>query len=106
MASSPAFKINLNSEVFDKMKGKKSRYIRPSAIAIEPNTGDIYITEGVKPKLLILDSKGKAKSLHKLGSEFDQPEGLGFSPDGKLFISNEGKGDPGNIIQLQSLNLN
>jgi sugar lactone lactonase YvrE len=29
---------------------------------------------------------------------FPQPEGICFSPDGKLFISTEGKGQPGKIM--------
>ena len=75
--------------------------MQPSAIAIHPQTGDIYVTEATNPKLLVLDRTGKLKSLKILNSEeFYKPEGISFSPEGKMFISNEGKDDPGNILEV------
>lgn len=101
----PAFVINLEDEIFTPYKGKKSgSEMQPAALAIDPLTGDIYITEATKPKLLVLDSAGKIKSLRKLSSsEFNQPEGITFSPEGRIFISNEGKGKKieGNILEIK-----
>ena len=99
MAVKPVYKIDLNNEIF---KGEKSKThsIQPSDMGVHPLTGDIFIIEGTKPKLLILNSKGDILSLYDLkGQEFSQPEGLSFSPDGLMYISNEGK--PGNVLQVQ-----
>ncbi|QNF31556.1 SdiA-regulated domain-containing protein [Adhaeribacter swui] len=99
----PVYKINLRDPAFAEVKAKKENtIIQPSEINIHPRTGDIYVTEATKPKLLIMDSSGKIKRLLHLSSgDFAQPEGLAFSPEGDLFISNEGKKEPGNILQVQ-----
>lgn len=102
MTERPVFKINLHDKVFENVKGKKTEsVIQPSAIALHPKTGDIYITEGKSPKLLIMDSRGNIKALLKLkSSDFNQPEGICFNPEGDLYISNEGSKEPGNILEL------
>lgn len=99
----PVYKINLRDPAFADLKTKKENAImQPSEINVHPQTDDIYITEATKPKLLILDSSGKIKTLLTLSSsEFSQPEGITFSPDGDLFISNEGKKEAGNILQVK-----
>lgn len=95
------FTIALNKEVSDTKE--KSETLKPSAMAIHPETGEIYVLEGAKPKLLVLDPGGKPHHLRKLkGKEFIQPEGLAFSPGGTLFIANEGsKKKPGNILRVR-----
>lgn len=105
MAEQPVLKINLQDKIFENVKGKKKNSrIQPSAIAIHPKTGDIYILEGAKPKLLIMDSTGKIKALKQLdNSDFKQPEGISFSPEGTLYISNEGRKEPGNILRLEGM---
>lgn len=104
MDESPVFKIDLNDPAFKDVKAKKAGdRMQPAAIAIHPKTNEIYIIEGSKPKLLVLNSSGSIKELKKLkNSQFNQPEGISFSPDGTLFISNEGKkNEPGNILKLE-----
>ncbi|WP_207532403.1 hypothetical protein [Desertivirga arenae] len=105
MAKEPTYKINFDHPVFEKVKAKKQEsVIAPSAIAIHPQTGDIYITEGTKPKLLIMDKNGNIKDLRKLNkSDFNQPEGIIFRPDASLFVSNEGTKTPGNILEIEAL---
>ena len=104
MEESPVYKIDLSNKIFNEVnKGKIENSIRPSDIAIHPLTGDIYILEGTKPKLLIMNTKGKLISLYDLkGSDFPQAEGIAFSADGKMYISNEGGNkEPGNILQVE-----
>lgn len=103
MKTQPVLKIDLDNPAFDGIKsGKKSdSKMQPSEIGIHPQTGNIYITDGAKPKLLIMDKSGKIISLAELkDKEFSQPEGLTFSPEGRLFISNEGSKKPGNILEI------
>jgi DNA-binding beta-propeller fold protein YncE len=112
MNSKPVYQIDLTSLVVgaDKGKGKKkgdkkkgdkkddkkvANALQPSAMAINPRTGEIYITDGGESTLLILDRSGKTKRFIQLDkSDFPQPEGLTVSPNGEVYISSEGaKGD-------------
>jgi hypothetical protein len=107
MQDQPVIKINLKDEAFSefssgKKKEKTADAFMPSDIAVHPTTGDIYIIEGKNPKLMIMDSKQAIKNLFELDkNEFEQPEGITFSPSGELFISNEGAKKQGNIIKLE-----
>ena len=52
----------------------------PSSIAIHPKTGDMYITDGRRTKLLVLTGTGDIKKLYQLdNSDFAQPEGITLS---------------------------
>lgn len=104
MATEPAYKISMQQEVVTGNKKRKFE-IMPSDIAINPKTGDIYITDGRNAMLLILDAAGNFKTLYPLNTkEFHQPEGITFYPDGKMFISNEGRKEGGNILKVETVN--
>lgn len=94
----PVIKIDLKDPAFS---GSDKKVVMPSAITIHPSSKDIYITDGPKSKLLILDKSGKVKKYITLGKEFAQPEGITIAPGGELYISNEGTKQPGNIIQVE-----
>lgn len=106
MPAAPVYKIDLKHKIFDEIKkGKVKNSISPSDLGIHPVNGNLYILEGTKPKLLIMSPAGKMLSLYELDeNDFPQPEGLSFSPDGKLYISNEGNKKEGNILQVELLN--
>ncbi len=75
-------------------KGNKVTY-SPSAIAIHPKTGHIYITSSKGKMLLVLNRKGEFIHLEKLEKKIhNQPEGLCFDKEGNLYISNESKSNP------------
>lgn len=103
MAELPIYKINLNDKVFkpEKQKKKKGGEVKPSAIAIHPASGEIYITDGPKSKLLVLTKEGAIKKFYQLGNEFEQPEGITFQGNGELFIANEGSRKAGNIVNVE-----
>lgn len=98
----PAYKIFYDDPVFEKLDQKLNHtVIRPTEINIHPQTGEIYILDGKVPKLLILDTKGKPVDLHIFNElQFPQAEGLTFSPEGDLYISNESKNKPPNILKI------
>lgn len=101
MSSTPVYKIDLTHSVFEGEKKPKNA-ISPSDIDIHPLTGEIYVLEGTKPKLLVMTPGGEIRKLYKLkGPDFPQPEGLSFGPDGKMYISNEGNESEGNILQVE-----
>lgn len=99
--SSPVFKIDVSHKLFESTGDKKKKKtIKPSAIAIHPTNGDIYITDGPKSMLLVMDKAGSIREWVTLGKEFEQPEGIAFNPAGELFISNEGGKGTGNILKV------
>ncbi len=100
LAAQPVYKINLDDEVMSK-GNKKDKNIRPSAIGIHPLSQEIIITDGPGSRLLVVDNEGNMKGLYQLGNDFYKAEGISFSPQGKIFISNEGKKQPGNIIEIE-----
>ncbi len=64
----------------------------PSAIAIHPQTGELYVLSSVNKVLLILGSDGAIRHVEILDNSIHmQPEGITFRHDGGLYISNEGK---------------
>lgn len=70
----------------------------PSGIAIHPKTNEIYILSSSKKMLLITNEAGDIQYLAKLNKKIHrQPEGIAFTPDGTLYIANEGKGGHGTI---------
>jgi len=106
LAYKPVMQLNMNDQVLKHFREKKVyKNFRPSDIAIHPKTKQIYMLEGAKPKLLILDKNGVAKKGYSLNKKvFPQPEGITFSPDGELYISSEGKKDGvGTITKLKLL---
>lgn len=98
----PAFEIKFDDPVFKILDQEiNHQIIRPSEVGINPKNGDIYVLDATNPKLLILNSNGTIKKLHVLKEEqFAQPEGITFDSSGNLYISNEGSGGMGNILQV------
>jgi uncharacterized protein YjiK len=104
MDDAPVFKINLQDELFRDTKAKKEKKIMmPSDIAIHPLTKELYITDGPKAKLLVMNANGELKKLYQLDTDqFPQPEGIAFDPKGELFISNEGgKNINGTLLSVE-----
>ncbi len=77
------------SPIAQELDVSKVRF-KPSASAVHPETGDIYMVSAVNKVLVIADKKGKVKEVHQLNPAFfKQPEGISFTPTGDLLISNE-----------------
>jgi len=81
---------------------KKVEKFKPSAIAIDPLTKDVYILASVGKILIVLNPDYSIKAVIKLPSKlYAQPEGICFSQKGDLFISNEGQKDKANFYHLK-----
>lgn len=95
--------VDNEDKIFEEQKRKKKKQnFYPSDIAIHPQTGEIYIIDGKTPQLLILGKNGNPVKLHPLLKKtFPQPEGIIFSPDGRLFIANEGKKGDATIMEVK-----
>ncbi len=81
---------------------KDEPMMQPSDLAVHPRTGDIYILDGERPRLLIMETNGNFKKLYQLaGPSFILPEGISFNRRGEMFICNEGRSSGvGNILQV------
>ncbi len=100
-------KISMDAELLKSYKQKKVyKTVSPSEVAINPRTKELLVLEGKQPKLLVLDAKGELNRVYNLDkSAFSQPEGLTFSPEGRMFISNEaGKNSKANILEVKLQN--
>lgn len=75
---------------------------RPSGIAIHPLTDEIYMISSVGKLLVVLDREGYILGVQALDPNlFRQPEGICFSPEGVLYISNEGRGGKGYVLKFK-----
>lgn len=97
LGTTPAIrKLDKLAEMF---KPGSELIFAPSAVAIHPITGDIYILSSVGKVLMVINSSGQLQHIEKLRKEVhSQPEGLCFDVDGTLYIANEGKGGRGEIL--------
>ena len=100
--------IEENSKKFLKGLGNQnmSKVFHTSAITVNPNTDEIFMLSSLNNLIAVLSLDGQLKKVYALaGKKFKQPEGIAFSADGKLYISNENGGIGfGNIIELNYAN--
>jgi uncharacterized protein YjiK len=74
---------------------------RPSALAIHPITGHLYVLSSIQKSLLILDDDNTTLVQYSLpDSLYERPEGITFLDNGDMFISNE-KGFADNATLLR-----
>lgn len=85
--------VSAINEINEEQSENKKKF-RPSAAAINPLTGDLYIISSINKLLVIADTHGKIKSSYALDADiYKQPEGIAFTKSGDMFISNEAAGE-------------
>ncbi len=84
-----------------KLTGGGNRF-HPSGLAIHPSgQGEIYIISSIGKLLVIMSKEGRVMGIIELDKRiFNQPEGICFSENGDMFISNEGGNEGGNILKF------
>ena len=88
LIDTPYFTVDVN-EIRRLLDNSRNEF-KPSAAAINPVQNKIYIVASVGKVLVVTDRKGKVEQAFPISpTMFPQPEGLTFSPNGDLFISNE-----------------
>ncbi|WP_205508458.1 SdiA-regulated domain-containing protein [Longitalea arenae] len=81
---------SINVTAIANMIGEKKIKFKPSAAAIHPVTNELFIVSSVNKLLVITDRKGQVKQTYHLDAAlFKQPEGITFTPEGDMIISNE-----------------
>ncbi len=66
------------------------KHLKPSAGAVNPINGDVYLVSSILKAIVIYDSNYRLKEIVKLNSvKYKQPEGITFTPEGHIVISNE-----------------
>lgn len=74
---------------------------KPSALAVHPLTGDIFVISSVLKVIAVLNSGGKLTALFPVEVDgMPQPEGLAFLSNGDLLIATEGRGGKGRIFRF------
>ena len=70
--------------------GEKKLRFKPSAAAINPQNGLLYIISAINKLLVVTDVNGIFRNAYKIDEgTFKQPEGMTFTPAGGMIISNE-----------------
>jgi uncharacterized protein YjiK len=95
--------FSIDTKEIDEMTNPNSTRFKPSAAAINPVTGELYIVSAINELLVVTDRSGNIKNMYRLNSKiFNHPEGIAFTPAGNLFISNEGEEfKPATILYYQ-----
>jgi len=87
-SSEPVYTIQISA--IRKILNDEQAMFKPSAAAISPLNGKLYIVASVGKLLVVADTKGTVEQVIRLNpSLFNQPEGMTFAPNGDLYISNE-----------------
>lgn len=95
----------LNDPLFKIKKEGIHPNFRSSGIDIHPISGDIYVLSSFSKTLLILSETGEVKNKVQLNEAiYHQPEGICFSPNGDLYISNEKNKSYPTLIKINTSN--
>lgn len=80
-------------QILSKSKEKEEKRFKPSAAAIHPVSGELYIISSVNKLLVVASPEGVLKEAYPLDVKlFKQPEGISFTTSGDMLISNESAG--------------
>ena len=83
---------------FLKKKSAKKKF-KPSAIERHPQSGTFFVLAARGTLLVEIDPQGKIIDVARLPSkDHAQPEGLAFTSNGEMFISNEGVAGPATLL--------
>jgi uncharacterized protein YjiK len=82
-------------------KNSFGKDFKPSGIAVNPISNEIFVLASSGKKLLVLNKNGNKIKQYDLDPEiFTQPEGICFGKNGELFIASEGGSGNGYILQF------
>ncbi|MHA7942003.1 SdiA-regulated domain-containing protein [Formosa sp. 3Alg 14/1] len=93
----PVYTISKDDFKFD----NKKHDFAPSGLAMHPKTNTLFVISSVGKLMVEMNTNGEILNKYTLDyPHFIQPEGIFFTENGDLYISNEGKKDRGNILKF------
>jgi uncharacterized protein YjiK len=95
------------SEIGANKKGKNKNTFKfnISAIAIHPRTGNLYILNAADHALFIVNNDEEMVQIALLDPLlFNKPEGISFTPNGDMYITNEGQEGSARILFFEYKN--
>lgn len=100
-----ARKKNLNmGDIGANKKGKNKNTFKfnISAIALHPKTGNLYILNAADHAIFVVDETSTIKEIKLLDPVlFNKPEGITFTPNGDMYITNEGQEGKARILYFK-----
>ena len=85
----------------DRSRVDGDNLFKPSALAVHPTTGQIYVLSSVRKALAVVEPDGTLSAVIALPPTlYPQPEGIAFAVDGTLFIANEGPVGAGSVLRF------
>ena len=82
--------ITINTEKLNELAHEDKLRLKPSAAAIHPVTGELFLLASVNKLLVVFNKDHSVKGVYHLDPKiFKQPEGMTFTSKGDLLISNE-----------------
>jgi uncharacterized protein YjiK len=98
----PAAKEPASFKKTPKHEKKKDIKFEPSAIAVHPVSGEVWVMAAKGRAIIVLNRKGEIVAYQPLEKDIlPQPEGMAFAPDGTLYISSEGGEGSGKIMRFE-----
>lgn len=83
--------FTIDAAKIEELSPQKTSKFQPSAAAIHPVLQKLFIISSASNQLVIADLDGNVESVYTLSKKlFPQPEGLAFTKNGDMYISNEG----------------
>lgn len=74
---------------------------KPSAIAVHPVSGEVYVLSSVRRAIAVLARDGSLLTVADFPPTIlPQPEGLAFAPDGTLYVASEGGDGAGTLARF------
>jgi uncharacterized protein YjiK len=82
--------LTIDVEAVTQKIGEQKMKLKPSATALNPVTNELYILSSINHLLIVAGKDGKIKEVFQLDPGiYKQSEGIAFTPDGDMIISNE-----------------
>lgn len=79
------------------LENRGSRGFRPSAIEVDPRSGQWIMLASAEKAVAAVDRSGRVIATAPLGRHHHQPEGLALGADGSVYVSDEGGRNAGTV---------
>lgn len=68
-------------------------FTQPRAVVADPHTGEIFVADGLRNRIVIFDQEGRFRYQIQGGSAFQSPVDLAVDPEGYLFVLSQVSAD-------------